>query len=156
MVGFMDRKTFVLLWDGSENGYPAKDRARDRQLTAQGRKAPTRWSFGQGHGDPHIGDRVFLHRTGKRNGIIASGWILADGVEWATHWSDSNALAPYIQVEWDVLVHTDDRLVYEAMKHGMPEFRFPILNSGRAVHSPSDHDLEIAWEKHLAGGERAG
>lgn len=45
----MGRKTFVLLWGGSEIGYPAKDRARDRQLTAQGLKARTRWSFRQGH-----------------------------------------------------------------------------------------------------------
>ena len=143
-------KTFILLWNGSDEGYDPDEFAEDVRLTAQGYRVPIRWSFGQGHGDPQAGDRVFLHRTGADNGMIGSGEILSSEVLWAEHWADRKKFAPYIQVEWDLLLDPADRLPYEDMKKLLTEFKFPIQNSGRAVYAPSDETLELAWASHVA------
>ncbi|MCA1008222.1 hypothetical protein LCL87_21145 [Rhodococcus hoagii] len=143
------QRTFVLLWDGSGDTYPDEERVEHEALTAKGLTAPVTWSFGQGFGNPRAGDRVYLHRTGKKNGIVASGWLVSDEVFWGPHWSDADAEAPYVFAEWDVLVDTDHRLPYESMKSLMPEFKFPILHSGREVPAPSDKALADAWDAHI-------
>ena len=74
-------KTFIVLWDGSDEGYSPDEFADHVRLTAQGHSVTTGWSFGRGYGDPEPGDRIFLHKTGNDNGIIASGQILSDGVK---------------------------------------------------------------------------
>lgn len=151
------QRTFVLLWDGSNDAYSEKERAEHEALTAQGLTAPVTWSFGQGFGSPRAGDRVYLHRTGKANGIVASGRLVSDEIFWDQHWSDPDAQAPYVFAEWDVLVDTKHRLPYDSMKSLMPDFKFPILHSGREVPAPSDEALAKAWDAHIAGlSERAG
>ncbi|MDV6281491.1 hypothetical protein [Rhodococcus jostii] len=143
-------KTFILLWNGSDEGYDPDEFAEDVRLTARGYRVPGRWSFGQGHGDPQPGDRVFLHKTGAANGVVGSGQILSSEVVWAQHWADRTKFAPYIQVEWDLLLDPADRLPYEEMKKLLTEFKFPILGSGRAVYPPSDETLESAWAHHVS------
>ncbi|MGW5146370.1 hypothetical protein [Rhodococcus koreensis] len=143
-------KTFILLWNGSDEGYDPDEFAEDVRRTARGYRVPIRWSFGQGHGDPKPGDRVFLHKTGAENGVIGSGQILSSEIVWEQHWADRTKFAPYIQVELDLLLDPADRLPYEEMKKLLTEFKFPILGSGRAVYPPSDEALELAWARHVA------
>ncbi len=143
----VEHKTFILLWNGDDDVFSERVEAIDR--TAEGSTVLTQWSFGKGYGDPRAGDRVYLHRTGRDNGIVASGTVLSDGVEWDVHWSDPDRLAPYLQVAWDVVVETVDRLPYAAMQDAMPEFNFPILGSGRRVYESSELDLNRAWEAHI-------
>ncbi|MGC0363088.1 hypothetical protein ABH922_001072 [Rhodococcus sp. 27YEA15] len=149
MSGAREQKTFIVLWDGSDEGYEPEEFAAHVRLTALGYSVPMRWSFGQGYGDPEPGDRIFLHKTGTDNGIIASGQILSSGVEYQPHWSVPDRMAPYVTVEWEVLVDPHDRLEYSVMKSELTDFKFPILGSGRAVYAPSDAMLASLWADHV-------
>ncbi|MCJ0906096.1 hypothetical protein [Rhodococcus sp. ARC_M6] len=142
-------KTFIVLWDGSDEGYDPDKFAEDVRLTALGYSVTTDWSFGRGYGDPEPGDRIFLHRTGNENGIIASGQILSSGVEFHPHWSEPEKMAPYVTAEWEVLIDQSDRLPYAQMKSTLTDFKFPVQSSGREVYSPSDQMLESMWEDHV-------
>ncbi|MCW0190521.1 MAG: hypothetical protein OJJ55_04405 [Rhodococcus sp.] len=142
-------KTFIVLWDGSDEGYSPDEFADHVRLTAQGYSVTTGWSFGRGYGDPEPGDRIFLHKTGNDNGIIASGQILSDGVKYHPHWSEPGKMAPYITAEWEVLLDPVDRLTYAQMKRVLTDFKFPVQSSGRVVYSPSDHMLEAMWADHV-------
>lgn len=144
------QRTFMLLWDGSDEGYSSKELAKHLALTNRGFSAPTRWSFGRGYGDPRAGDRVYLLRTGKDNGIVASGYLTADGVQPGPHWKEPGDTAYYVDLEWDCLVEKDDRLPYAEMKSLLTQFALPVRESGREVPSPSDGVLADAWEKRIA------
>jgi hypothetical protein len=144
-----EHKSFFVLWNGSEDGLPRDTREEMIDVTALGDLYPGDWSFGQGFGEPTIGDAVYLLQTGKVRGLIASGTITSE-VPWTDgHWSGSGT-ATYVGVDWDVMVDDNQRIPTEELIEGLADFKFPVYGSGRRIHEPSASALWTMWEDHLA------
>ncbi|WP_141217195.1 hypothetical protein [Rhodococcus sp. 14-2470-1b] len=142
-------KSFFVLWDGSPEGLDPDERQAMIDATADGRLYDSSWSFGRGYGNPLAGDRVFLLRTGNLRGVVASASITKDGVVMDDHWTGTGKRTAYIDVTWDVMVGDDDRLTIEELRQALPEFKFPVLGSGRRIYDPSAASLENLWGEHV-------
>lgn len=142
-------KCFFVLWNGSDEGLDPSVREEMIEETAAGLTYPDFWSFGQGYGDPLVGDRVFMLRTGKNRGVVAAGELISDGIFPGEHWGESGREAKYVDVSWNVMLADEDRLPVEEVQQALADFKFPVLNSGRLIKEPSASVLAELWERHL-------
>ncbi|WP_338890492.1 hypothetical protein [Rhodococcus sovatensis] len=143
------RKSFFVLWDGSSEGLDPDERQTMIDATTDGKLHDSSWSFGRGYGDPRAGDRIILLRTSKLGGVVASAVISKDGVVMDDHWTGTEKRTAYIDVAWDVMIGDEDLLTIDELRHAMPDFKFPVLGSGRRIHDPSAASLDNRWGQHV-------
>ncbi|MDJ0427276.1 hypothetical protein J2W54_004833 [Rhodococcus fascians] len=148
-------KSFFVLWNGSDEGLNPSVREEMIEETAAGLTYPDFWSFGQGYGDPLVGDRVFMLRTGTNRGVVAAGELISDGIFPGEHWGDSGREAKYVDISWDVMLADEDRLPVEEVQSALTDFKFPVLNSGRLIKEPSASVLAELWARHIEDLGRA-
>lgn len=148
--------TFILTWDGSDEGYSPTELAADVVATRAGRTTPATWSMGSRRRDIAAGDALFLLRQGADRGIIAAG-TATDGIVYADqHWADTTKTAAYTRVTWTRVVPTDDRLDVEDLLRLVPEHHWNnIMGSGQQVQAPADSELQTAWKSHLRNVDSA-
>lgn len=140
-------RSFFILWNGSEETF--NDRASAIAATAEGKALESDWSFGQGFNNPQQGDLVYLLRTGKSRGIVASGVLTASGVDPAPHWSEPGKDAWYVDLAWTAAVPDEDMLSAQEVAEAIPEFKFPVQSSGRLIYEPDASLLANRWDQHL-------
>ncbi|OZE26982.1 hypothetical protein CH278_25855 [Rhodococcus sp. 05-2254-5] len=143
------KKSFFVLWNGSDEGLDPDERRDMIDETTNGISYQGNWSFGRGYGNPLNGDRVYMLRTGKNRGVVASGELIADGAHPDEHWDEGGGTAMYVDVSWDVMLNDDDRLPVEEVQRALTDFKFPVQNSGRLVREPSASILAKLWSGHL-------
>jgi hypothetical protein len=77
-------KTFVLTWNGSEEGYSDQEFQADQARTQSGQAVQARWSFGSRRTGAAAGDKVYLLRQVSARGIVASGTLQSGDVDEGT------------------------------------------------------------------------
>ncbi|MEV6601422.1 hypothetical protein AB0M36_31905 [Actinoplanes sp. NPDC051346] len=143
--------TFVLIWDGSDTGYPPANHQADIAATAAGETVRGRWSSGSRRSGTAPGDRVFLLRQKTDRGIVASGHLTDGVIEAGPHWTgDQRRATYYLEVGWDRVLPVADRLTFSELLHGVPGHDWHhIFASGQRVKPPADTALERLWKLHL-------
>lgn len=119
-----------------------------------------KWSTGGRTSGIRIGDVVFLLRQGKNGrGIVGSGRATDftghsepddDIIYTDPHWDGSGASANYVDVIWDRLVESDDRLPIEELEEDFPEQHWTPMGSGTQIKSEVVDALEARWSSHIA------
>lgn len=120
-----------------------------------------RWSTGVRTSGIRIGDIVFLLRQGKRGrGIVGSGQATDftgdsapddDIIYTDSHWDGSAATSNYVDVIWDRLVESDDRLPVEELEKDFPAQHWAPNGSGTQIRPEIVDALEARWSSHVAG-----
>jgi hypothetical protein len=86
--------------------------------------------------------------------------MLIDGViRQDRHWLGGEHTANYVDLIWDVVLRTEDRLSVDALRANIPGFSWDhVLQSGREVKPPHDALLDEVWQRHIreVGARRAG
>jgi hypothetical protein len=146
--------TFILTWNGSEDGYPATEYQLHQQRTLSGERVPYTWSFGRRSSGVSEGDRVFLLRQHTDRGIVASGQIRGNrGIFRDRHWDPAKPQEKtnYADVEWDIVVSLEERLPIEDVLTAIPGHHWNYIQaSGQELQSPGAGRLEELWSQHLA------
>lgn len=142
---------FILIWDGTDDGWPPDMYAAAVQDTAAGRVVREPWSTGTRHGGAAAGDRVFLYRQQPEHGIVAAGRLVDGTIRQRAHCRHADTLAWSTDVTWDQVLDLDDRLAMETLQARVPAVHWArIQSSGQQVNPPADADLEQLWATHLA------
>lgn len=120
-----------------------------------------RWSTGVRTSGIRIGDMVFLLRQGKKGrGIVGSGRatdLTGDSapdeniIYTDSHWDGSAATANYVDVIWDRLMESEDRLPIEELEKDFPEQHWAPNGSGTQIRPEIVDALEARWSSHVAG-----
>ena len=144
---------FILNWNPSKWHWPADDHNRKIRQTESGQVATEPWSVGARKRGISIGDRAYLLRQHSHRGLIGSGSFTSEIYE-DGHWDGTGRTTTYADIEWDVLVHTEDRLPVEVLKAVVAEITWDRLQgSGVQVHEPAAGRLDELWSEHVGGIE---
>jgi 5-methylcytosine-specific restriction enzyme A len=139
--------TFVLTWNPDLWNWPTDEFERAVQTTARGHRQPDSWSVGRRSGGIVVGDRAFLLRQRRDRGLVASGRFVSE-IEPGPHWDGSGREAPFAQVEWDTVLHWDDRLPLEVLHVAVPEVAWNFRSSGVELAPDSAGKVERLWANH--------
>jgi hypothetical protein len=145
-------RTFLLIWDATDAGFPPDNYRADIAATCAGRQVRGRWSFGSRRCGTAPGDRVFLLRQRRDRGIVGSG-RLADGTIFpGPHWTGAPGRNTwYAEVVWDRMVPVEHRLPFADLLGEVPghDWRH-IYGGGQEIRPPADAALARLWADHLA------
>jgi 5-methylcytosine-specific restriction protein A len=138
--------TFILTWNPR---YPEAfpDYQEAIRLTASGRIKHSQWSCQSGQ--ISRGDRAFLFRQGTDRGMVARG-VFTSGQYPDRHWSGREGYTKYGDVNWELVLATENRLPVEDLLAEVPEVPWnSIYGSGIQVHSESAaRTLYELWVAH--------
>jgi 5-methylcytosine-specific restriction protein A len=141
--------TFLCTWNPDTTEWDEKEIERDAAITDAGGRVPFRWAVGIRRGGICPDDRVFMVRQRHERGIVASGQFTSEAYE-GRHWNDPRRTTMYADMEWDTVLHHEDRLPVEVLKRNLPGVVWDRLQgSGVQVKPPHDAKLERAWSDHL-------
>jgi 5-methylcytosine-specific restriction protein A len=150
LAGMVDRAVaaFVLAWHPRHYLWEQDGYDRAIQATAAGRAWPGEWTVGVRTGGISPGDRAFLYRQHQDRGLVASG-TFTSGVATGPHWDGSGRPARYGQIEWDTVLHYEDRLPVEQLRAEVPEVKWDhVQGSGIAVPTAAVRKLRDLWAQH--------
>lgn len=143
-------RAFLLTWNPSRWEWSEDEYADSISTTQNGGVSEGRWSVGSRRGGINAGDRAFLVRQHSDRGIVAAGAFTA-GVRREPHWEDPERWAWYADVEWEVVLATEDRLRVELLKEEVPEVPWDSLRgSGVLVPEDAHETLAELLEDHLS------
>ena len=148
--------TFILTWDGTDDGYAPDRFRRHVKSTSAGRRPKSDWSFGSRRAGAAPGDRVFLLRQRSQRGIVASGYLTTGEVWENNHWRDEGKASFYVDLTWDHVISSPNRLPIETLQSDVigQNWRY-ILGSGQMMEANAAADLETLWASHLKHLERS-
>lgn len=136
--------TFLLTWNPevSEENFNSEAAI---EITSQGLTVGSSWNAGGRKSGISPGDRVFLLQQGVTRGIVASGYARSE-IYQGTHFLDENKEANYVDVEWDLIVSNDERLLTEDLERFLPDVHWTPMSSGNKVEAEHAAALEFLWE----------
>jgi hypothetical protein len=145
--------TFLAVWDPRKpENYPEYD--RDVVLTARNEvPEPEWWTTGRRKNGIAAGDRVFLLRTRKERGLIASGYYLNGKVVERPRHDNPEETALYAQVVWKQVLPVQDRIPVDLVQAEVPDFPENVLCGAWPVSNLSDA-LDAIWVERLEGLKR--
>lgn len=139
---------FLLTWNPARTS--DEGMAEAIVSTASGVPWTESWSTGGRRQGIEPGDRVYLLRQGTAGrGIVGSG-IAISHIESDQHWADSSKTANYVDVEWDRIVATEDRLDIEDLKAAFPGQNWRPQSSGTQVRPEVSAGVDRLWSEHIA------
>lgn len=140
---------FVLTWNPENWEWPETELSFAIDRTAAGELVADRWSVGARRYGIAPGDRAVLLRQHSERGLVASGTFTTD-IFMDDHWDGSGRPAAYADLEWDVVVRSDDRLHVEELTARFPSVTWNRMQ-GSGVHVPDDvaEDVLQLWYDHL-------
>ncbi len=144
-------KSWLLTWNPANYGYSEYEEKRNDILN--GKQYIDQWACSNTH--VNIGDRVYMMRvgTGKRNGIIASGYAVRTSYS-APHYDPEKAASgetiKKIDVEFDCMLDRNGEkyLSQDTLKDLFPDQRWNPQSSGIAIKEEYRDDLEQEWLKY--------
>ena len=142
--------TFILTWNPKHWNYPDKDYQAEVAATARGEMVPSQWSTGGRKKGMAVNDRFYLLRQGKSGrGIVGSGYLTSETFQ-ESHWDGARQFANYVHMDFETVVHTDDRLDTEDLIALVPEVSWNTLrSSGVKVSVGAEQPLARLWSQHV-------
>lgn len=142
--------TFILTYNPKMWPWPEADKSDIMRRTAQGERVEDRWSTGRRSGGIDVGDRWWLFQQGDSGrGLLASGQFIG-GCYQDTHWSGDGSITNYADIEFEVLLPSDDRLPIEVVSAATSHVDWQHMQ-GSGVSVPEDDAaaLHALWNAHL-------
>lgn len=137
--------TYLLLWNREKWDWKTLEQDIE-QVDLTGRSSQ-RWSCGNTK-SIQVGDRIFLVKVGSEpKGIIAAGFATSTPIV-EKHWSEENRDALYIDVEFEVLLNSDQEpiLRVEMLKTAkLAQQNWLPMASGISVRPELVDELESIW-----------
>ena len=141
--------TFMLTWNPTKWEWSDADYAKDLKRIAAGKIFSEPWSTGSRRSGIVPGDRAFLLRQHSERGIISSGRFTSK-IYKGPHWDNSGRDAYFADIDWDVMVHTADRLPVETLLKRVSGVAWDNMQgSGVSVGAANARKLEALWLSHL-------
>lgn len=160
-----DRPVFVLTWNPIETVIDDEAIAELAHTTRSGQSSAQRWSTGNRSGGINPDDYVIRFRQINNRGIVALGRATSYVYEDA-HWDDETKLANYVNVSWEQILRTEDRLSIEEIELVTRETHWDAMLGSGIKLSTDDSQLVVEawknWYSQVAGaqsslsGEEAG
>jgi len=134
----------LFYWDPAEH-----KRAADE--TAHGTTFMFNWSTGGRKGGIEIGDPILFLRQGRQRGLIGSGHA-ASTVYQDVHWDGGRRTANYIDVDWQRILLTEDRLDIDTLIRKAPiaGWQYGFQASGNRLRPEAEPLVRRLWNVHLA------
>lgn len=152
------QRAFLLTWN--PDNWKWEDFGQSVLATHGDGVTGERWSTGVRTSGIQIGDIVFLLRQGRKGrGIVGSGRAtdftgnsaLDDNIIYTdSHWDGSATSSNYVDVIWDRLVESEDRLPIEELEKNFPEQHWSPNGSGIQIRPEIVDALEVRWSSHVA------
>jgi 5-methylcytosine-specific restriction protein A len=159
------KPVFVLTWNPNETVIDDEVIAELAHTTRSGQSSAQRWSTGNRSGGINPDDYVIRFRQINNRGIVALGRATSYVYEDA-HWDDETKLANYVNVSWEQVLRTEDRLSIEEIELVTRETHWDAMLGSGIKLSTDDSQLVVEawknWYSQVAGaqsslsGEEAG
>jgi 5-methylcytosine-specific restriction protein A len=160
-----DRPVFVLTWNPIETVIDDEAIAELARTTKSGQSSAQRWSTGNRNGGINPDDYVIRFRQINNRGIVALGRATSYVYE-DVHWVDETKLANYVDVAWEQVLRTEDRLAIEEIELLTYETHWDAMLGSGVMLTEGDSQIVVEawklWYAQVAGaqsslsGEEAG
>ena len=145
-----DRPVFVLTWNPVETEIDDDEIAELARTTQSGRTVSQNWSTGTRKGGINPGDYVVRFRQINNRGFVALGRATSYVYE-GKHWADKRKLANYVDVAWEQILRTEDRLAIEDIEMLTQDTHWDaVLGSGIKLSEGDSRIVVETWNNWIA------
>lgn len=146
----IDRPVIVLTWNPIETIIEDDEIAELARLTQSGQTVSGTWSTGNRSGGINPDDYVVRFRQINKRGIVAFGRATSYVYE-DMHWADETRMANYVNVAWEQVLRTEDRLAIEQIELLTNEANWDaMLGSGIKLSEADSREVVQAWSNWYA------
>jgi 5-methylcytosine-specific restriction protein A len=145
-----DRPVFVLTWNPVETEIDDDEIAELARITQSGRTVSQNWSTGTRKGGINPGDYVVRFRQINNRGVVALGRATSYVYE-GKHWADKRKPANYIDVAWEQILRTEDRLAIEDIEMLTQDTHWDaVLGSGIKLSEGDSRIVVETWKNWIS------